>query len=104
VAPLTTRQIHDHLAGITYRPGWSWTLCEDPWEGPYIRFVWEGVPDSSGGGTIDIGFDTWLPPMLSTEQLDHFMQWRLARCEINESREFLQRGGRPLFDPHAVAV
>lgn len=96
---LSPDEIRAHLATVTYRPGWTFTLHYDPWEGQYVRFVAEGLEDSYGG-TIDIGFNTWLPPMQNTEQLDLFIQWRLWRMESHESREFFQRDGRPVFDPH----
>jgi hypothetical protein len=98
---LTTEQIRQRLGELRYRPNWSWSLQIDPWEGAFIRFVATDVEDSYGGKTLDIGFNTWLPPMLTVDQLDAFMQWRLARCEVHEAREFLHGPDhRPLFDPH----
>jgi hypothetical protein len=101
---LTAEQIRQRLGELRYRPNWTWELHEDPWEGAFIRFVATNVEDSYGGSPIDIGFNTWLPPMQNTEQLDLFVQWRLWRAESHESREWMQRGGRPLFDPHNAEV
>jgi hypothetical protein len=99
---LSSEEIRRRLDERTYRPGWSWTLKEDPWEGRYVRFLCTGVADAfTPGATIDIGFDSWLPPMESIRQLDLWMQWRLARAESHESREFYQLNGNPLFDPHS---
>lgn len=98
---LTSTQIRDHLAELHYKPGWTWTLQEDPWEGPYIRFLID-VPDTYGTGTTTLGINTWLPPMETTQQLDLFIAWRLARIENHEAREFLKRDGKPIFDPHAA--
>jgi hypothetical protein len=98
---LTPTEIAEHLATLSYKPGWSWTLDHDTWEGPFIRFLID-VPDAyDASKTITLGVNTWLPPMVSTEALDLFMAWRIARIENHEAREMLQRDGRPIFDPHA---
>ena len=75
-------------------------MCEDPWEGPFVRFVGPVDDSYNPGSTIDLGISSWLPPMVTTDQLDLWVQWRLWRVEGHESREYLMRGGVPLFDPH----
>jgi hypothetical protein len=101
---MTTAEIREHLAGLTYKPGWAWTLEEDEWEGPYVRFLVD-VPDAyAPTETVTLGINSWLPPVDTREQLDKWLAWRIARIEIHESLEFLRREGRPVFDPHAQEV
>jgi hypothetical protein len=96
---LSGLEIQAHLESLTYKPGWAWELHHDPWEGYYIRFLID-VPDSHGHQPMTLGISSWLPPMQNTDQLDLFMAWRIGRIESHESREFLKRAGRPVFDPH----
>jgi hypothetical protein len=103
MTPLLKEAIVHHLANRRWRPGWTLTVCEDPWEGLFVRFVGPVQDSYDPENTIDIGFPAWLPPMLTTEQLDYWVQWRLNRQESHEGREFYMSrcANRPVFDPHA---
>lgn len=100
---LTSDQIRAALSLRTYKEGWRWELHQDPYEGPYIRFLVD-VPDAlNGDQPTTLGINSWLPPMQTLEQLDHWMIWRIGRIENHEAREFYQdHAGHPVFDPHAV--
>jgi hypothetical protein len=100
---LSTAEIRDCLERCAYKPGWTWTLREDPWEGLFVRFLVE-IEDSYGTGTLTLGIDSWLPPQVSEESLRLWMAWRLGRIESHEMREFFKVDGRPVFDPHVVTT
>lgn len=96
---LSLEEIRDELAQLSYKDGWSWTVHEDPYEGPYIRLIGT-VPDTHSNDTINLGITTWLPPMPSRHYVAHWLFWRLERIENHECREFLKRNGKIVFDPH----
>jgi hypothetical protein len=100
---LTPDETRAHLARLTYREGWTWTLLEDEWEGPYVRFLID-VPDTHSDQTITLGVDTYLSPndRANTQALDLWFQWRICRLESHEAREFTKLDGKVLFDPHAA--
>lgn len=98
---LSEPEIRVHLSTLTYRPGWSWTLERDVWEGLFVRFIGLVEDSYNANKKIALGINSWLPPMMSTEQLDAWMAWRLWRIEGHEAREFLCRDNQPIFDPHA---
>jgi hypothetical protein len=103
--PLTTEQLRDELLAISYRKGWRLNVYDDPFEGQKLRVVAPELPDSydpDGTRTIDVGADTFIPPMLTAEQFHWFIWWRLDRIERHEAREFLRVNGEVLFDPHAT--
>lgn len=98
---LSTDQINAELARISYRPGWSFTAFDDQWEGTKIRIVAKGIPDSyNPGETIDLGIDSFLPPICDEWNLRRWLAWRIQRIEIHEMREFFRLDGRVLWDPH----
>jgi hypothetical protein len=97
---LSTEQIRTVLSRCSYKPGWSWEVHEDPWEGVYVRFLVD-VPDSYGMGEhTTLGIDSWLAPQVSERSLHLWLAWRLGRIESHEMREWLKVDGRPVFDPH----
>jgi hypothetical protein len=103
--PLTTEQLRDELLAMSYRKGWRLNVYDDPFEGQKLRVVSAPLPDScdpDGTRTIDIGADTFIPPMLTAEQFHWFIWWRLDRIERHEAREVLRVNGEVLFDPHAT--
>src|SRR3954451_23959390 len=100
---LSTTEIRDCLGRCEYKPGWSWRLREDSWEGLFVRFLVE-IDDSYGTGALTLGIDSWLPPQVSEESLRLWMAWRLGRIESHEMREFFKVDGRPVFDPHVVTT
>lgn len=98
---LTLAEIQAALNAVTYRPGWTFTAAEDPFgEGHTVRL--EGpVPNAyRPDETVVLGINSYLPPIPDAAYLDRWLLWRLQRVEAHETREWLQRDGRPIFDPH----
>lgn len=101
---LSTAEICDRVAQMTYRPGWTLSVYENGFEDPHLEILAVDVPNSyRPGSTLDLRISSSIPPMDSIEQLDRWVMWRLERVESHEAREWLQIDGRPLFDPHRLA-
>jgi len=98
---LTTAEVAEHLATLTYRPGWSLTVYDGRWEGQHLVITAEVVDSYHPGQTTLLDVHSMLPPMRDGQALDEWLAWRLQRLECHESREFLRRDGRPIHDPHA---
>ena len=98
---LSVPEIQEHLAAITYKPGWTIRAYMGRWEGPHV-VITTVVPDSyHPSETVTLDVHSMLPPMRSGDDLDEWLAWRLARIEVHEMREFLRRDGKPIYDPHA---
>lgn len=100
------------LTEVTYRPGWTITAHRHPF-GSYILIDAE-VLDSEKwdselpvevnyklGNTTRVGVRACVPPdmLLLTEFYD-WLQWRLAKVEYHELREFFMVGSKPWDSPH----
>jgi hypothetical protein len=102
---LGVSEIQEHLDKIDYLPRWTFKAHEDASEGPYIRFLAEGVQDSYDlEKTLDIGFSSFISPndRQSVETLLTYIRYRLERYESHECREFFRYDGEIVFDPHKV--
>lgn len=99
---LTTDDLRAILAATSYRPGWRLSIHENPWEGPYLRVVATLDDAYSPGTPIDIGVTSYPSPndLANPAAFDRWLAWRLGRIESHESREWLRRDGRALYDPH----
>jgi hypothetical protein len=98
---LTTAELARELEVITYKPGWRFRLYDGAWEGQHF-VITTAVPDAyHEGRTTTLDVHSMLPPMETFAQFRRWIGWRLARIEVHEMREFLQRRGAPIFDPHA---
>jgi hypothetical protein len=94
--------IAEHLARVTYKPGWSLSAYQGRFEGPHL-VVHAEVEDAYRPGSLTtLDVHTFLPPIDTTDSLERVLAWRLARLETHEMREWLKRDGRAIFDPHAV--
>jgi hypothetical protein len=99
---LSTEQVNAELARLTYKPSFTFRAYDDAWEGQKVRIVCT-VPDSTNPGeTVDLGVDSFLPPMDDEWDVRRWLAWRLQRIEIHESLEFLKLDGAPIWDPHAA--
>jgi hypothetical protein len=103
---MSVAQLDARVRSITYRPGWSLSVFVDPFEGPCLYVVVQ-VPDRTRPDqTIELRIRSNIPPIptdWSADGADYFDWWlwyRLDLIERHECREFYQRGGRPVFDPH----
>lgn len=103
MTPLGVRELANLLPKASYK-GWTMVLYEHPHEGPYIRFVFDAADAYDDQATVDIGFDTFVPPMFSEEQLAAFVFARIKRAEIHEVCEFFRWDGVMVFDPHQEAA
>ena len=93
-------EIQDHLDRITYKPGWSFLAYEGRWEGHHIAIT-TCVPDAfNPGKNVTLDVHSMLPPMESTDDLDRWLMWRLARIEVHEMREWYKRDGWVIDSPH----
>lgn len=100
---LSTQEIKDHLAKITYKPGWSFTYYDGVWEGPHLRIFCEAIEDSFNPGTTTVlDIHCFLSPndIASTEALETYLMYRLGRIEVHEMREFFKRNGKVVSSPH----
>lgn len=103
-APLTVPELQAALDRVTYRPGWTFTAYEHPFEGPHLLIV-APVPNAyRPEETVDLGIRSPLPPMWTEHGLIVWLAWRLGRVESHEMREWLRVDGRAPFDPHAEAA
>src|SRR4051812_32339565 len=97
---LTHLQLTARISSYTYKPGWQLSVYLDPWEGSVLRVV-PDVPDAyHPSQTIQLRITSRIPPMVSGPDFDHYVLWRLDQIERHECREWLRRGGKPLYDPH----
>jgi hypothetical protein len=98
---LTVGQMRKLLRNITYRPGWTITVREGRFEGPHLTVHAQVENSYRPGETTVLDIHSPIPPMTTAAQFDAFLAWRLGRIECHEMREWLQRDGKPIFDPHA---
>jgi hypothetical protein len=100
---LSTDAINAELDRLSYKKGWKFKAYDDPWEGQKIR-IEATVPDAyDPDRTVDLGIDSFLPPMCDEWDLRRWLAYRLKRIETHEMLEWLKLDGAPLWDPHAVA-
>jgi len=100
---LTTLEIQEHLKRITYKPKWSFKYYDGIWEGPHLVIHCSAIDDSFNPGkktVLDI--HCFLSPndIASTEALETYLMYRLARIEVHEMREFFKRDGKVVSSPH----
>lgn len=98
---LTRAELEDDLGRISYKPGYRFALFDHPHEGTWLRIV-ATVPNSTNGGTIDLGIDVPIPPMETIDQFHRWLHWRLTRHEIHEVCEWFKVDGVAPYDPHEV--
>lgn len=93
--------VSEEMDKITYKPGWSWSLYETPWEGWWISIRLE-VIDSRHPDEVQVqNIRSPLPPFQTISQVHVWMLWRLMRIEVHEAREFYRVDGVLYDDPHA---
>lgn len=97
---LTVEQLQSVVGGVSYRPGWRFTITNDPYEGPRLRIVAEVVDSDDLATTTTLGVNSSVPPMASVGAFLVWLAWRLRRIESHECREFLRYQGERVSDPH----
>lgn len=99
---LTTAQIQEHLASVTYKPGWRFEAYEGQWEGQHL-VITASVLDAEAEAEVYtlLNVHSMLPPLSDIDALNRWLLWRLSRLEVHEAREFFRVNGEVVFDPHA---
>lgn len=97
---LSTAEVQQELARVSYKPGWSFEAYEGQWEGQHIVISAQLMDGYDHSRVVDLRIDWFPDPFQNLQQLYYALAKRLARIEVHEMREFLQVDGRPLFDPH----
>jgi hypothetical protein len=98
---LTTQEICEELAKVTYKDGWRFIAYDGVWEGQHL-VITALVPDAyRSGRLIRLEVHSMLPPIPEVAYLHRWLAWRLGRIELHEMREFYRIDGVRLFDPHA---
>jgi hypothetical protein len=96
-------EVRAYLDELEFLPGWTFAYRLGRWEGPHLT-VGAKVPNAyHPDELVALDIHVPLPPhaLRSRADLDEFICWRLTRIASHEVREWLRRGGRPVFDPHA---
>ena len=101
---LSLAELRAEAGRVTYKPGWSFEVYEDPWEGPTVHIVARGLPNGyRPAEPLDLGVRSAIPPIPDTDYFHEWMKWRLRRIETHELREFYRVDGALVDDPHAEA-
>jgi hypothetical protein len=115
---LTPAEIAAELPRISYKPGWTITCHEQPYDGfPYEGFCLDisfSVPNAYPRTEVVDGLTVLVrdkqvqnvhvpvPPIVNAQHLHDFIMWRLARIETHEMREFYWVDGKIVDNPHAL--
>jgi hypothetical protein len=97
---LSLTELQAEIAAFSYQPGWTMEICQDPWEGPFLYVVANVIDGYHPEQTVELRIRSNVPPIPSREYFAIWLQWRMDQIALHESREYLRRGGRPVFDPH----
>lgn len=100
---LSVKEINDHLALLSYKPGWKFTAYQGRWEGMHV-VITTVVDDAFKPGekvTLDVNCFLSHNDIESTDTLEKWLAYRLARIEVHEMREFLKKAGKVIDSPHA---
>jgi len=99
-ARMSVQAMREHLARVSYQPGCRLEIRECPFEGPYLWIVATTQDTTNPDTTIDLGVQTFIPPMRTLGQFNDFIEHRLRRLAVHEHLEWLRLDGEPLYDPH----
>lgn len=97
---LSFYSLKEAIAKFSYKPGWTFTVYEDPYEGSHIQIA-VSTPDAfHPEQDVVLDIHSPLPPMFDDRQLKAWMLWRLLRIETHECREWLRFKGEQIINPH----
>lgn len=96
----TVDDLRRFFARVAYRPGWRFTVKEDPFEGPHLHIDCQLEDAYHPGHMVTLNIISPLPPMSSDEQVIEWLRWRLTRIETHEVREWLRLDGERIYNPH----
>lgn len=97
---LSLTELQGEIARYSYRPGWVLQVFADPWEGPCLYVVADVLNGYHPDQAVELRIRSAIPPIPSREYFAVWLAWRLGQIESHESREYFQRDGKPVFDPH----
>lgn len=97
---LTYEQMSEHLKTVTYLPGWEMSLYVGATEGIHC-LIKASINDNFNPGQ-KFSFEVYspVPPQVSIESFNLWLNWRLMRIAIHESCEQLQINGEAIVNPH----
>jgi hypothetical protein len=99
---LTIAELQGLLERFTYKPGWTFTMWHDEFEGNRMEiFINSEVNAYKPDELTVMSIKTYVPPIESPAAFWRYLLWRLERVEMHELREFFRVGGHPIFDPHS---
>jgi len=90
------------LNEVGYKPEWTISVFEDPYEGPCLYLTADVVDGYDHSKTVPLRIRSNIPPHRNREEFLIWLQWRLIQIEIHECREYFHVNGKPWSDPHDV--
>jgi hypothetical protein len=98
---LTLEELRRQLTRVTYKPGYTFTVWQHPWEGVWLTMTAELLDAYHPDKTITVRVNTAVPPIPHGRYLFEWLCYRLARFETHECREWFRVDDQPVFDPHS---
>lgn len=92
------------FAEFTYRPGWTFTVVEDRFEGLHLHIDYTMENSYRPEEPFTANVISPLPPMRDVEAVKDWLLWRLCRIEVHEACEWLRFDGELIRDPHREPV
>lgn len=87
---------------VKYKPEWTLSVFQDPYEGPCLYLTADVVDGYDHSSTVPLRIRSNIPHHTDAQQFYTWLQWRLIQVEIHECREYFHVGGAPFSDPHDV--
>ena len=99
---LTYEQLADCIAQVQYKPDWTISVFNDPYEGPCLYLTADVVDGYDHTKTVPLRIRSNIPHCTTPGDFYRWLQWRLIQVEIHEAREYFHVDGEPWSDPHDV--
>ena len=96
-------EVDDWLAGVTYRPGWTFDVEPGPKQTTLV--IRAATIDSRGDAPLVVTHRFSLPGRAVVNDRASFIGWLrhvIGKVELHERDEWLLVDHRRLFDPHAI--
>jgi hypothetical protein len=100
---LTLQQLQSRLKEFTYKD-WDLNIYEGSFEGLQFEIKANMTDNFNPGTPFKFHCVSPLPPLLSIEQFDLYLLWRIKRIEIHECMENLKVKGEVFISPHREAA
>jgi hypothetical protein len=99
---LTYEQLADCITRAEYKPDWTISVFNDPYEGPCLYLTADVVDGYDHTKTVPLRIRSNIPHCTTPGDFYRWLQWRLIQVEIHEAREYVHVDGEPWSDPHDV--